>query len=363
MESLTKDFQAQVLSISIAYCGATYIEELNKELLKNGIVLYQFDDIKSVEKYFYGYDIMTLPDALIIEVRDQTAELLSFISKLKENPVTKNITIVLLVLRGDRKTIIEQFSSLVYDIYFYPFTAEHIVERLGFMHKLRMIGNLIPHPNERPLPYSGYRMPWSKRLFDIVVSLTALFFSLPITVLIAILIKLDSKGPIFYKSQRAGTGYKVFDFYKFRSMRVNADKELAALSQQLNQYAESDEQAAFVKIKNDPRITRLGQTLRNTSLDEIPQLINVLKGDMSLVGNRPLPLYEAQQLTSDEWAARFLGPAGITGLWQVSKRGKGEMSDKERRQLDNYYIENFSFWMDLKILLRTIPALFQKENV
>src|SRR5690606_29601968 len=163
----------------------------------------------------------------------------------------------------------------------------------------------------------------------------------------------------FYKSKRAGSGYKIFDFYKFRSMKADADKELSALSG-LNQYGGT---SAFVKIKNDPRITRLGAFLRNTSIDELPQLFNVLKGDMSLVGNRPLPLYEAQQLTSDEWSMRFLGPAGITGLWQVTKRGRGEMSDEERRQLDNDYAKHFSVWMDLKILLKTVPALFQKEAV
>ena len=93
----------------------------------------------------------------------------------------------------------------------------------------------------------------------------------------------------------------------------------------------------FVKIKNDPRVTKVGMFLRNTSIDELPQLINVLKGDMSIVGNRPLPLYEAEQLTSDDWGERFLAPAGITGLWQVMKRGKGSMSEEERKALDNAY--------------------------
>src|SRR5690606_27713781 len=162
----------------------------------------------------------------------------------------------------------------------------------------------------------------------------------------------DSKGPVIYKSKRAGTGYRIFDFYKFRSMRIDADKELANLSA-LNQYG-GDGNAAFVKIRCDPRITKFGSFLRNTSIDEIPQLFNVLRGDMSLVGNRPLPLYEAQMLTSDEWAMRFLGPAGITGLWQVCKRGKSEMSDEERRQLDNHYVKSHSFLMDLKIILKTI---------
>jgi lipopolysaccharide/colanic/teichoic acid biosynthesis glycosyltransferase len=119
----------------------------------------------------------------------------------------------------------------------------------------------------------------------------------------------------------------------------------------------------FLKIKDDPRITRVGRIIRSTSIDELPQFINVLKGDMSVVGNRPLPLYEAVELTTDQWAARFLAPAGITGLWQVEKRGKGEMSETERKQLDIKYALNVGLRMDLNIILRTFPALLQKENV
>lgn len=123
-------------------------------------------------------------------------------------------------------------------------------------------------------------------------------------------------------------------------------------------------ESAFFKIKDDPRITRVGKFLRNTSLDELPQLINVLKGEMSLVGNRPLPLYEAEKLTSDAAALRFLAPAGITGLWQVTKRGrKGEMSENERIELDKEYARDHSFKKDIELIIKTFPALLQKENV
>jgi lipopolysaccharide/colanic/teichoic acid biosynthesis glycosyltransferase len=122
--------------------------------------------------------------------------------------------------------------------------------------------------------------------------------------------------------------------------------------------------ATFVKIANDPRITRVGRFIRNTSIDELPQLWNVLCGDMSLVGNRPLPLYEAEKLTTDQAAARFIAPAGLTGLWQVSRRGKaGGLSEQERKELDNEYARCHSLRTDFGILLRTIPALFQQENV
>jgi len=145
-------------------------------------------------------------------------------------------------------------------------------------------------------------------------------------------------------------------------MRQGADAELSKLAH-LNQYSENSTDGVFFKIKDDPRITKFGQFLRNTSLDEIPQLFNVLRGDMSLVGNRPLPLYEAEKLTKDQIAWRFLAPAGITGLWQITKRGKDNMSPDERIALDMEYAMKNSFWLDLRIMFKTIPALLQKEKV
>jgi lipopolysaccharide/colanic/teichoic acid biosynthesis glycosyltransferase len=142
-------------------------------------------------------------------------------------------------------------------------------------------------------------------------------------------------------------------------MKVNADKELQKLKAESNQYGDGQ----FVKIQNDPRITRFGHILRKTSLDEIPQLFNVLKGDLSIVGNRPLPLYEAEMLTTDDYSERFLGPAGITGLWQTLKRGKGEMSASERIMLDRIYVRKNSLWFDFKIIMMTFPALLQSEKV
>lgn len=261
-----------------------------------------------------------------------------------------------------------------------------------------------------------YKIPLGKRIFDIVTASFAVLVLSPIYILTIIAIRLESKGPIFYISKRVGTGYRVFDFYKFRSMFVDAEARLKELSH-LNQYGAEDESSSeegqeeksdqggnkkvpeaeqvkgnspltlihkdgtpiseeeyrelkrkqmagtFVKIANDPRVTKVGKFIRNTSIDELPQIFNVLKGDMSIVGNRPLPLYEAEQLTSDDWGERFLAPAGITGLWQVEKRGKGSMSEEERKGLDNAYAKNFSFWNDIRLILKTIPALFQKENV
>lgn len=200
------------------------------------------------------------------------------------------------------------------------------------------------------------------RAIDILGSGVAIICLLAVFIILAIIVKLDSKGPAIYSSLRAGRGFKVFKFYKFRTMIVDADKKIDELKA-LNLYADTGKAANFFKIQNDPRITKLGAFLRNSSLDELPQLFNVLKGDMSLVGNRPLPLYEATTLTTDEWAERFMAPAGITGLWQISKRGKADMSNEERISLDIDYARNRTVKGDLKILMQTPGALMQKANV
>lgn len=210
-----------------------------------------------------------------------------------------------------------------------------------------------------------YSFAFLKRAFDIVISLACLLFLSPLLLLITIAIKLESKGPVFYIAKRAGRGYRIFNFYKFRTMQVGADTKLAELSE-LNQYQAGEEEGiagpVFFKVNNDPRVTKVGSFLRNTSLDELPQMINVLLGDMSLVGNRPLPLYEAQTLTTDEWAARFMAPAGITGLWQIKKRGQDGMSVEERINLDIDYANRNNFMYDLWIMANTPPALMQKSN-
>ena len=252
-----------------------------------------------------------------------------------------------------------------------------------------------------------FHLPLWKRLFDVLFAGGALIALSPLLIATAIAIRMESRGQIIYKSKRVGSNYRIFDFLKFRSMYTNADKRLKELNT-LNQYnmeeelpdelpeirfedltgtdeeeatllisddfiiseedflkkKKQEQQNTFVKIKNDPRITRVGHFIRKYSIDELPQLINVLKGDMSIVGNRPLPLYEAELLTSDNYIERFMAPAGLTGLWQVEKRGgTGKMSAEERKQLDIRYAREFSFWMDVKILLRTFTAFVQKEDV
>ena len=272
-----------------------------------------------------------------------------------------------------------------------------------------------------------FKIPLWKRLFDIFFSLLAIILLSPVFILTAIAIRLESKGPIIFKSKRVGTNYTIFNFLKFRSMYADAEQRLKEVAKEAgNQYAEKEEEKeeekdhqsvitaplgeeaemmmmdmgmesdmmisddevmlvgddfvvaesdfnkekeeennnAFVKIENDPRITKVGKFIRKYSIDELPQLFNILKGDMSIVGNRPLPLYEAEKLTVDSSIDRFMAPAGLTGLWQVEERGKGGMmSAEERKQLDITYGQTYNFALDMKIIFRTLTAFIQKENV
>jgi lipopolysaccharide/colanic/teichoic acid biosynthesis glycosyltransferase len=234
-------------------------------------------------------------------------------------------------------------------------TTDDILKRIEFLVNFKQ-----QSAQQAPDTTCNLKLPKAKRVFDVVLALIVILLLAPIFLITAILIRLESKGPIIYRSKRCGQGYKPFNFYKFRSMYIDAEARLRDL-QHLNQYAEST--SVFVKIKDDPRITKVGKFIRKYSIDELPQLFNVLLGDMSIIGNRPLPLYEAELLTKDESAYRFIAPAGITGLWQVTKRGGKEMLATERIQLDTRYAQELSFWLDLKILLKTPFAVVQKENV
>lgn len=314
-----------------------------------------------ITAFYKIWDGEILPDAVILldEKQDYT-DLFKLINE-------KRIPVIFYSPKYDlelKKTAI----ILKVDDYLYGSINEEFIKQIDFIKKIKNYKSTNPNLEVKTnssdvlnVLYSKNTWPL-KRTFDIIISLSCLLMLSPILLIIAIAIKLDSQGPIFYISKRSGTGYKIFDFYKFRSMRAGSDKELTNLQHE-NQYSKGSDNAIFFKIKDDPRVTKLGAFLRKTSIDELPQLINVLKGDMSLVGNRPLPLYEAEKLTKDQIAWRFLAPAGITGLWQISKRGKQDMSPEERIQLDMEYAMNNSFWGDIKIILKTFPALIQKEKV
>ena len=247
----------------------------------------------------------------------------------------------------------------------------------------------------------SYKIGTGKRLFDIIFSLLAIIILFPFLILIALAIKLESKGPVIFSQKRVGKGYDIFTFYKFRTMYRDSDKNLDKLYP-ANEYTINLKneawmrnldscpdckklgkpcspllqmdgfqicenyylklkkarilQRVFFKAKDDPRITHVGKFLRRFHLDELPQFYNVLRGDMSVVGNRPLPLYEAENLTTDEWAYRFLAPAGITGLWQI--HSNTVHNPEERIALDNQYSMIADWKTDLKIILKTIITFF-----
>ena len=303
-------------------------------------------------------------DAILIQPEQDLVNVI-LLKSLTEIARQKAIPLILYTPKF-RQTAKDLAMSIGLDEYHYGAITSTLLKKIEFIKKLKEYKNqrgdkatITPNPTA---DISNIKIWGLKRAFDITVSSIGLLLLSPLLILIAILIKLESKGPVFYVSKRAGSGYRIFNFIKFRSMRVGADVELKALAH-LNQYGNNSQNGVFFKIKNDPRISPLGHFLRSTSLDEIPQLINVLIGDMSLVGNRPLPLYEAEKLTRDQIAWRFLAPAGITGLWQITKRGKDNMSPEERIALDMEYAMKNSFWLDLRIMLSTVPALLQKEKV
>lgn len=315
------------------------------------------------------------------------------------------IPIILIGKHLDKNLRKIALSAGVTDFFIRPVNFKNLETRTNFL--IENWGDLQKKLHNQST--GNYKTPFGKRAFDIFFSGLALLCLSPVFLAVYLLIKLESRGPAFYYSYRVGTGYKVFKFYKFRSMYVNADKRLKDLKH-LNQYdidagnsedkkenntpvlcndclsygkcqfplyadkvkwcekqfidsRKTNSGSAFFKIKDDPRITKVGNVIRNLSIDELPQLWNVFIGNMSIVGNRPLPLYEAEKLTTDKYALRFAAPAGITGLWQVEKRGKGDMSEDERLMLDNMYAQNHSLANDLKLIFKTIPALLQKENV
>lgn len=215
------------------------------------------------------------------------------------------------------------------------------------------------HFSDAPLitHYEGPAHGWpvlAKRIMDIVFSTALLLVVAPLMVLAAILIKLTSPGPVLFVQKRIGLNKRTFNIFKFRTMVVDAERKLA----QLERFNEVS--GPVFKIKCDPRITRVGRFLRKTSIDELPQLFNVLKGDMSLVGPRPLQLrdYELLTLGGPDWQrCRFSVRPGITCLWQVN--GRSSIPFDKWMELDQQYVSKWSFWMDLQILAKTIPAVLK----
>jgi exopolysaccharide biosynthesis polyprenyl glycosylphosphotransferase len=228
-----------------------------------------------------------------------------------------------------------------------PSTMEILLDRAEFVP-----GQSVPLFTLRPPVFEGVQLA-AKRSFDLVISTLMLVLITPVMALIALAVKLSSPGPVIYRSVRPGIGGKPFDCLKFRTMRDNAEQIQDDL-EPLNELS-----GALFKIRNDPRLTGIGRFLRRFSLDELPQLVNVIRGEMSLVGPRPLPLRDFDRL--EEWhKKRYLVLPGITGLWQVSGRAELDFDDLVR--LDFLYLERWSVLLDLSILLKTIPAVLTRRG-
>lgn len=202
------------------------------------------------------------------------------------------------------------------------------------------------------------RNGFAKRALDFVLGASALVFVLPLMLSVALAIKCTSKGPVFYKQKRLGQGGKVFTIYKFRSMYLNGDQLLEALFSRSPKSVE--EFTKFQKLRKDPRITPIGHFLRKTSIDELPQLINVLNGTMSVVGQRPILVNQVEIYGLEALKEYVRQRPGITGLWQVS--GRNQLSFEDRKNLDINYARNWSLSYDVKLIARTVPALLLTQG-
>jgi len=308
-------------------------------------------------------DIFQLPYAVICDLEWLEQDQYRLAQQMRAHPDLCNVSLIVLSTQGKHVDTSALTANGIDDCYAVPVYWTVLEKRLEFLnqYKPRVLEAAIRVKHE----IYGFRIPLAKRLFDMVVASLAIVLSIWIWLPVTLAIWLESKGPVIYSSKRVGFGYQVFDFFKFRSMEVGAEQQLNEISH-LNQYSNGTDSGKpiFVKISADPRTTRVGRFIRKYSMDELPQLINVLLGDMSLVGNRPLPVYEAETLTRDAWSERFLAPAGITGLWQISKKGRPDMTAEERIGLDiTYAKKGYSMIYDLKIALKTFLALVQKEEI
>jgi exopolysaccharide biosynthesis polyprenyl glycosylphosphotransferase len=228
-----------------------------------------------------------------------------------------------------------------------PTTTELLTQRAEYV-----AGQGVPLFELRSPVFAG--LDWMiKRAFDLTVSFILVVLATPVWAIIALSVKLDSPGPVLYRDRRVGLGEAEFGMFKFRSMQDGADQRQDVLE------AVNEASGALFKIKDDPRVTRTGKILRRYSIDELPQLLNVLRGEMSLVGPRPLPLRDYVQL-NDWHRKRYLVMPGMTGLWQVS--GRIDLSFDDLVRLDFYYLENWSIWLDISILAKTLPAVLARRG-
>ena len=212
----------------------------------------------------------------------------------------------------------------------------------------------LPTKEEKQLKRKSQVYKFVKRTTDVVLASVALVILSPVFLIIAVAIKLDSKGPVFFKHTRIGKNGKIIKLYKFRSMVINAEELIKSFTpEQMKEYKEN------YKLTNDPRITRVGNILRKTSLDELPQLINIIKGDLSIIGPRPVVAEELKKYQYN--IDKFLSVTpGLTGYWAAN--GRSNTTYEERMEMELYYIDNLSLKMDLKVFFKTILSVVKKEG-
>jgi len=315
-----------------------------------------------------------LPDAIVCERKltgDSGYEFYDFWTNYFDQD--RRIPFILLEDFNNQETDIIAHQKNPDDILSKPLTSETLISRILVLKQSKPAVYETDAPNIKA--YIPYKSPILKRVFDVVVASLGLLVVSPILLIFIAAISIGSKGNVFYISKRVSSGFMVFDFYKLRSMYIKSDKRLKELAH-VNEFVKEEQAANDVKLLSglnsaadhrygnttnvgDPRITRIGHIIRKLKIDELPQLYNVIKGDMSMVGNRPLPIYEAELLTTSDWADRFHSTAGITGPWKaVTRRKLKSMSHEERNSLQNKYsdfVKNpYYFWKDIWIIIRTI---------
>lgn len=277
-------------------------------------------------------------------------QVLGTMSDLHRIALTHFVDELFITLPADRelvKNIVVEARELGLGLKLVP----DLYDGFGWKVPIHMIGGFpVMDLLWQPIPAVGLM---TKRFLDVILACAALVITAPLFAVIAILIKADSRGPVFYASDRVGRKGRRFKCHKFRTMVVNADSQKEKLR------SANERNGPFFKLANDPRVTRMGRWLRRSSLDELPQLVNVLKGEMSLVGPRPHPI-DDYELYSIEHLRRLDVSPGLTGLWQVTARK--DPSFETNMSLDLEYIENWSLGLDFKILLKTVPAVFRAEG-
>jgi len=396
-------------ALVIVYVGED--SSLVKSLRDTNAKIYNFNNCKKAKKRIPA--LMDEINAIIFDKKgaESLNDCINFFNSYKKDTTHHEFKTIRIILSETDKSPVELRYLLnegFDDFFKKPVNVNTLINRINNLREIKdqiIVSEIAKGEKPSKDQSNKYKIPVLKRIIDILFSSVLIIIISPILLLTIIAIRAESKGKILYISRRVGSGYKIFNFYKFRSMYTGADNQLKNLAD-LNEYSDQEEsdnksedliisdikdknkggrillsddmeiverdylnkkektiKTAFKKIKSDPRVTKVGKIIRKFSIDELPQLFNILKGDMSVVGNRPLPLYEAELLTTDDWSTRFLGPSGVTGLWQITKN-KENMSPEERKKLDNQYskIAGTPYWFfyDIWIMLKTIPAMFQK---